>query len=541
VADRIDEVEQKVDDIGIPKPASASSVLFITPLKEGEELSAESKKTNAVSYRKVVNGFAKNEFYDVKIFSLFMVVEATVISNPQVTHGVLKLMYEFDSKIIVLSVLADGSATLEETDNSSEDITIDSELSDTSENAVQNKVVKAYVDTEVSKKVDKVSGKGLSTEDFTTVLKTKLEGLKNYDDTTLTNAINSLTTQINTLVSGDASVAIESFNEIIAFLNGVEDSESLDSIIAAIEQQIAAKQDKLVSGTNIKTINGESILGEGNIVVNVDTSNLATKEELNAKQDKISDLETIRSGAAKGATALQKHQDISHLASKEELQNLQNEVIANEEVVASAFNDVNERINELAENVSGEAATKVELAESVATINETIAANDNRYDDEFSALDNRIDELAANVSGETVTKVEFEETITNLTNEILDNEEVVASAFNDVNVRINELAENVSGEAATKVELNDAVDTINQTIQTNDSRYAQEFSSLDTQIKQLAANVQGEAVTKTEFQETLSDLNNEILGNEEVVASAINDLNARIAALEDIITTLQNS
>ena len=94
---------------------------------------------------------------------------------------------------------------------------------------------------------------------------------------------------------------------------------------------------------SVKTINGESILGEGNIVVNVDTSNLATKEELNAKQDVIEDLETIRSGAAKGATALQEHQDISHLASKEELLNLQNEVVANEEVTATALNNLNDR------------------------------------------------------------------------------------------------------------------------------------------------------------------------------------------------------
>ena len=44
----------------------------------------------------------------------------------------------------------------------------------------------------------------------------------------------------------------------------------------------ADKQDTLISGTNIKTINGNSILGEGNIVVGVDTSNLATKEEVNS-------------------------------------------------------------------------------------------------------------------------------------------------------------------------------------------------------------------------------------------------------------------
>lgn len=99
--------------------------------------------------------------------------------------------------------------------------------------------------TELSGKVDKVSGKQLSTEDFTSVLKTKLEGLSNYDDTELSNALSSLQTQFNTLVSGNASDAINSFNEIIAFLDGVKDTEDLSSIIASIEQQIAAKQDKI--------------------------------------------------------------------------------------------------------------------------------------------------------------------------------------------------------------------------------------------------------------------------------------------------------
>lgn len=37
----------------------------------------------------------------------------------------------------------------------------------------------------------------------------------------------------------------------------------------------------------------------------IDTSELATKEELNQKQDKITDLDTIRANASKGATAVQ--------------------------------------------------------------------------------------------------------------------------------------------------------------------------------------------------------------------------------------------
>ena len=47
---------------------------------------------------------------------------------------------------------------------------------------------------DIANKVDKVEGKGLSTEDFTTQLKTKLEGLENYNDTEIRNRIETLET-----------------------------------------------------------------------------------------------------------------------------------------------------------------------------------------------------------------------------------------------------------------------------------------------------------------------------------------------------------
>lgn len=99
------------------------------------------------------------------------------------------------------------------------------------------------LDSSVRNKVDKIDGKGLSTEDFTTVLKQKLESLKNFDSSEIEKSVSQLQTQINTLVSGNASTAIESFNEIIAFLEGIKDSQDLSSIIASINQSIAKKAD----------------------------------------------------------------------------------------------------------------------------------------------------------------------------------------------------------------------------------------------------------------------------------------------------------
>ena len=56
-------------------------------------------------------------------------------------------------------------------------------------------------------------------------------------------------------------------------------------------QDISGKQDKLVSGQNIKTINGKSILGSGNIVIeggsggSADLTGYATEDYVNSKVD----------------------------------------------------------------------------------------------------------------------------------------------------------------------------------------------------------------------------------------------------------------
>lgn len=144
------------------------------------------------------------------------------------------------------------------------------------------------METSIGEKVDKVEGKQLSTEDFTAALKEKLESLENYDDTEISQAVETLRSDFDTLVGGDTSSAIESFNEVVAFLAGLEDTGTLDGIIAAIQQEIAAKQDK------------------------------------------IDDLDTIRSGAALGATAIQEHQDISHLATKSEVSDMLTKTEASE-------------------------------------------------------------------------------------------------------------------------------------------------------------------------------------------------------------------
>ena len=65
-------------------------------------------------------------------------------------------------------------------------------------------------------------------------------------------------------------------------------ADAATSRVESVETTLGNKQDTLVSGTNIKTINGNSILGEGNLVIEgggIDLSNYYNKTEVDTKLD----------------------------------------------------------------------------------------------------------------------------------------------------------------------------------------------------------------------------------------------------------------
>lgn len=69
-----------------------------------------------------------------------------------------------------------------------------------------------------------------------------------------------VTTQINTLIGG-APGTLDTLNELAAAIN--DDA----NVYTTLTNSIATKQDTLVSGTSIKTINSTSVLGSGDISV----------------------------------------------------------------------------------------------------------------------------------------------------------------------------------------------------------------------------------------------------------------------------------
>lgn len=94
---------------------------------------------------------------------------------------------------------------------------------------LSNYYTKSQVDAKDNQKVDKVAGKGLSTNDYTTAEKTKLAGLSNYDDSDIKASIaNTYTkTQVYTKTEVDNKISAASQNKIDKYVSRFTDSDRL--------------------------------------------------------------------------------------------------------------------------------------------------------------------------------------------------------------------------------------------------------------------------------------------------------------------------
>ena len=145
-------------------------------------------------------------------------------------------------------------------------------------------------------------------------------------------AVSSVNGQTGDVIITPASLNVYTRAEVDAAINAeTTERQKQDSALggmiaaetAAREQAVASKQDTLVSGQNIKTINGQSVLGAGNIeiqgggTITVD-SELSTTSE-NPVQNKVI-TNAINGKQDAGDYALKSEiPDTSELATKEEL------------------------------------------------------------------------------------------------------------------------------------------------------------------------------------------------------------------------------
>ena len=142
-------------------------------------------------------------------------------------------------------------------------ITVDSAISKTSTNPVQNKVISTALDTKQNKLNSSYS-------------------LFSFEDSSTTTAIK----YGSTLVSSSLITSTQTGGIGLDVSFGNITSDSTKAVMGkTIYTELSKKQDKLVSGTSIKTINNTSILGSGNISIPVITVDSAiTSGSTNAVQ-----------------------------------------------------------------------------------------------------------------------------------------------------------------------------------------------------------------------------------------------------------------
>ena len=171
-----------------------------------------------------------------------------------------------------------------------------------------------------------------------------------------------------------------------------------------------------------------------------DLSLLATKEELAEAEEvaaaALNELNEKKADKEYVEDAL-KNMDTSSLASKEELEALRNEVITNEEIVASSLNDLEDRkaskeyVEDALGNVSVDTSTLV-TKEEFTDVEEVWAAS-------YNLLNQKISDVQQYIYDEAASRRQFDEAIAEIQSMLLENESVITAAWNQLNTRINAL------------------------------------------------------------------------------------------------------
>ena len=170
-------------------------------------------------------------------------------------YGILHLTMADGTSVVAGEIPLDNYYTKEEVNNKGFLTSVPKEY------VTENEVAEALDD-----KVDKVEGMGLSSVNFTEVMRAKLASLNNYDDSDLRAKIERIIYILDSLTTGESSTAIDSWHDVVHFLNGLEQTDELDNIIEGLERQILIKQDKI---NDLATIRQGAALGASAVQTDV--------------------------------------------------------------------------------------------------------------------------------------------------------------------------------------------------------------------------------------------------------------------------------
>ena len=173
-----------------------------------------------------------------------------------------------------------------------------------------------------------------------------------------------------------------------------------------------------------------------------DLSLLATKEELAGAEEvaaaALNELNEKKADKEYVEDAL-KNMDTSSLASKEELEALRNEVITNEEIVASSLNDLEDRKadKEYVEDALGN--LDIDIDTSTLVTKDEFTDVEEVWAASYNLLNQKISDVQQYIYDEAASRRQFDEAIAEIQSMLLENESVITAAWNQLNTRINAL------------------------------------------------------------------------------------------------------
>ena len=268
------------------------------------------------------------------------------------------------------SLLGSGNISIE----AGSSITVDSALSTTSENPVQNKVITNTLQTKAN----------------ASDIPTKVSQLENDSKFATQTAV---ATGLATKADKDSLTSLE--GSVSTLETTVRNQ---DKSIIANAQAIQGKQDKLVSGTNIKTVNNQSLLGSGNISIEGGGSTIVVDDALsdtseNPVQNKVitTRVTSIESSLASKANASDIPTKVSQLENDSTYQTKANLDTALADYAKTS--DVNSK------NALQDTAIQ-DNADAIATINQTLATKA-----DTSAIPTKVSQLENDSSFVTSTEV----------------------------------------------------------------------------------------------------------------------------------------
>ena len=192
------------------------------------------------------------------------------------------------------------------------------------------------------------------------------------------SSLNAYTkTQTDDLVNGVRTIANDANSK----------ADAVTSRVQNVETSLGNKQDTLVSGVNIKTVNGQSIVGEGDVVI--EGTDSYTKTESDAKYATAESLNTLNQTVSElGATVEATNTELSK--TKTDVTNLTSKVNEDSEKITSLDTEMdnkansadvptNTQFNSLAGEVANKADktsvyTKQEVDNKVASKQDTLTA-----------------------------------------------------------------------------------------------------------------------------------------------------------------------